>query len=247
VSVRWRSDSRKWEVRWRENGRNRSKSFTLKSDAARFHREIKRARELGGSFDPNRGKETLADFIEQWWREYALVELEASTRTNYARVWEIHLRPRVGGYGLRDVSPAVVDALKAELVREGVGAPTIRKALAILSGVFRCAVLWDRIDRNPVREVRLPTAKRSRYIRPIHPANVERMRAALIDSGKLRDATLLTVLAYAGLRPEGGSSIAVGGHRRSHNSSRACCRRPNDQGNEDRCPAFGSSPGAAGV
>jgi integrase len=197
-----RADTGKWEVRWRENGTNRSRSFSFRADAARFEAAVRRAREVGRPLDLDRGRESLGAFVERWWRDYALMELEAATREHYGRIWEKHLRERIAHLPLRDVTPAVVDGLRAELVRGGAGAPTVRKALAILSGVFRCAVLWDRVDRNPVREVRLPSSKRSRLIRPLHPRRVEAMRALLLADGLHRDATLLALLAYAGVRPE---------------------------------------------
>lgn len=200
--IRWREDTGKWEVRWRENGKHRSRSFTRKADAERWAARVRLARELGETLDLDRGKETLAEFIEQWWRDYALVELAASTRDGYSRVWEKHLRDRLGGYRLRDVTPGVVDRTKAELAAAGVGAPTIRKGLALLSGMFRCAVLWDRVDRNPVREVAMPTARRARHVRPLAPARVEAMRVRLLVDGRMLDATFVAVLAYAGLRPQ---------------------------------------------
>ena len=58
-----RADTGKWEVRWRESGRNRSKSFTLKSDARRFEADVHRACELGRPLDMDRGAETLAAFV----------------------------------------------------------------------------------------------------------------------------------------------------------------------------------------
>jgi integrase len=152
--------------------------------------------------DLDRGNETMAEFIERWWREYAIVKLEDNTRKSYAHVWEKHLRRRIGGYRLRNVSPAVVYGVKAELLAEEVGAPTVRKALALLSGMLRCAVEWDRIDRNPVRDVRMPAAKRSRHVRPLAPATVEAMRELLLRAGAERDAAILSVLADSGLRPE---------------------------------------------
>jgi integrase len=152
--------------------------------------------------DLDRGTETMAEFIERWWREYAVLKLEDNTRKSYAQVWEKHLRLRIGGYRLRNVSPAVVHGVKAELLAEEVGAPTVRKALALLSGILRCAVEWDRIDRNPVRDVGMPVAKRSRHVRPLAPATVEAMRAQLLRAGAERDAAILSVLAYSGLRPE---------------------------------------------
>ena len=197
-----RQDTGKWEVRWRENGRHRSRSFTRKADAERFERRVRSARELGEAVDLDRGKETVSEFIERWWREYALVELQPNTRDAYGRIWEKHLRGRLGGYRLRDVTPGVVDRAKGELQAAKVGAPTVRKALALLSAMFRCAVTWDRVDRNPVREVRAPAARRSRHVRPLPPADVEAMRAHLLAAGAERDAALLSVLAYAGLRPE---------------------------------------------
>jgi integrase len=63
---------------------------------------------------------TVAEFIETWWQRYAMVRLEPSTRDGYARVWEKHLRPTLGGYRLRDVTPAVVDRLASELLEAGV-------------------------------------------------------------------------------------------------------------------------------
>ena len=200
--IRQRLDTGKWEVRWRENGRHRSKSFTRKADAERFATRVRSARELGDALDLDRGRETVAEFIERWWREYALLRLEDNTRKSYGQVWEKHLRSRIGGYRLRDVSPAVVHGVKADLLAEKVGAPTIRKALAVLSAIFRCAVEWDRIDRNPVRDVRMPAAKRSRHVRPVAPATVEAMRARLLLAEAERDAAIVSALAYAGIRPE---------------------------------------------
>ena len=200
--IRQRADTRKWEVRWRENGRHRSRSFTKKADAERFETRVRSARELGEALDLERGKETVAEFIERWWREYAVIKLEHNTRKSYGQVWEKHLRSRIGGYRLRDVSPAVVHRVKAELLAKDVGVPTVRKGLALLSAVFRCAVEWDRVDRNPVRAVGMPAAKRSRHVRPLAPATVEAMRARLLAVGLERDAAIVSVLAYAGLRPE---------------------------------------------
>jgi integrase len=199
---RQRDDTGKWEVRWRENGRHRSRSFTRKTDAERFESRVRLARELGEVLDLDRGTETVAEFIERWWREYAMVSLEDNTRKGYGQVWEKHLRGRIGGYRLRDASPAVVHGVKSDLLSGGVGAPTIRKALALLSAIFRCAVEWDRIDRNPVRDVSMPVAKRSRHVRPVSPATVEAMRARLLLAEAERDAAIVSALAYSGIRPE---------------------------------------------
>jgi integrase len=205
-----RADTGKHEVRWRENGHNRSKSFTRKADAERFKGEVRRARELGCALDLDRGKETLADFIGVYWRRYAVPELAEKTRRDYGGAWEKHIRKPLGGYRLRDISPAVVDEFKARLRAGGVGEPTIGKALTLLSGVFRQAVLWGRVDRNPLDEIRIPQPKRTRGVRPFAPEQVEAIRGPLLRDDRLLDATLVSVLAYAGLRPQEARALQWG-------------------------------------
>ena len=58
------------------------------------------------------------------------------------------------------------------------------------------------MQSNPVVGVRKPSAKRQRAVAPPSVALVERMRAQLLADRRQRDATLLVVLAYAGLRPQ---------------------------------------------
>jgi integrase len=59
------------------------------------------------------------------------------------------------------------------------------------------AVEGERIPTNPVRLVRRAPRPRREEVRSLAPATVEAMRAAASP----RDATLVSVLAYAGLRP----------------------------------------------
>ena len=193
--------TRKWVVRWRDGGRHRSRSFTFKRDAERFEREQKRSRELGLLFEPFVESKTVAEIVEAWWLDHAVPRLAPNTRNAYVVVWERHLRREVGDVAIRALTPAVVDELRATLERRGVGAPTLAKALAILSGVCRYAVVRGVIDANPVAPIRKPKPRRRRFITPASPLAVERLRALLLREGRVRDATLVSVLAYAGLRP----------------------------------------------
>ena len=118
--------------------------------------------------------------------------------------------PGSGGYRLRDVTPSVVDEFRAELIADGVGEAMVAKVLTVLSSMFRCGVTWDRIDRNPLREIRIPQAKRKRLVRPLGPERVEAIRAVLCSEGGLRHATLVAVLAYAGLRPQEARALRWG-------------------------------------
>jgi site-specific recombinase XerC len=111
------------------------------------------------------------------------------------------------------VTPAVVAGLSAEMRADGVGPAATRKALSVLQGILSCAVQWGHVQSNPVVAVRKPSGKRKRAVSPPSPAVVERMRADLLSTRRRRDATLVEVLAYAGLRPQEALGLPWGNVR----------------------------------
>jgi integrase len=168
------------------------------------------AREWGEVLDFDRGKETLAEYMETWWTRYAIPELADKTRVDYGRAWEKHVRGALGGYRMRDLTAAVIDEYRAKLLAAGVGESMVGKVLTLLSGMFRCAVTWGRIDRNPMQEIRIPQPKRARLVRPLSPGRIEAMRQPMLREGRLLDATLISVLAYAGVRPQEARALQWG-------------------------------------
>ena len=140
-------------------------------------------------------------FVDEWWELYAEPNLERSTLTVYRWAWEHHAQPRLGGVRMRDVTPLTIARFRAELEASGAGAETIRKTLTMLQSVFQRAVEWQLLEANPVRAARKPPLARTRAVQAIGPLAVEAMRADLRSRGRLRDATLVVLLAYAGLRP----------------------------------------------
>jgi Phage integrase, N-terminal SAM-like domain len=194
VSVALDRRTSRWVVRWRQGGVHRSQSFTLKRDAEYFDREQKRAKQLGALFQPKRGAETLSEVVELWWAEHAIPTLQPLTRDGYIQIWSRHIRPALGQIEVRELTPGRVDAFRAELETAGVGRPTIAKALAILSGICRFAVIRGLMATNPVREVRKPSVRRTRFVVPAHPETVERVRADLLRRRRLQDATLVSCL-----------------------------------------------------
>ena len=77
------------------------------------------------------------------------------------------------------------------------------------------AVLHGAAPYNPVKAVRKPR-QLSRTVRPLAPQTVEAIRRRL----SLRDATLVSVLAYAGLRPERGARAALVERPQTHRPDR---------------------------
>jgi len=200
MSVRRRPDTAKWEVRWREGGRRFSRSFDRKGDADIFAAREKRRIELGGP-GPEVGRQSVDEFVEEWYRHHAIPNLEPSTRAVYSLMWANHARARVGHLELRGLTPKVAAKLRSDLERAGVGDPTIIKTMTMLQSVMTLAVTWDLVGSNPFAAVRKPRQRRTREVEPIPPEVIEELRARLLGRGRHRDATMISVLAYAGLRP----------------------------------------------
>jgi integrase len=190
-----------WRARWRENGQAHSQVCNTKADARRLDDEIKRRKRLGILGDLDAGTQTVADFARDMWWPLHASHLAKRTRDNYACVFDAHLLGRVGAMRLRDVRSQTVARLRVDLEQAGVGPAAVRKALAVLSGIFTHAVAWEQVESNPVTNVLKPSATRARAIDPPAPSVIEAMRSDLLVSQRLRDATLISVLAYAGLRP----------------------------------------------
>ena len=139
------------------------------------------------------------EFVEEdWWPRYAVPNLAADTRRRYLEIWGTHLLDRIGGYELREVTPLVVEDVRDEMTAAGVGAPTQRKAMMMLRGMLRRAVVHGLIPAYPVQLVAKPRQAPTRTPRPLSPASVEAIRGRL----RPRDATIISLLAYAGLRPD---------------------------------------------
>ena len=57
------------------------------------------------------------------------------------------------------------------------------------------------LEPTPVAAISKPTQRRIRVVHPPSPREIELVRGVLLAKGHLADATLISVLAYAGLRP----------------------------------------------
>jgi integrase len=196
-----RTPNGRWKARVRVSGRasrRLSKTFDRKADAELWVAEMRRRKQLGEAIEPTAGVQRLDEFIETYWVMHAIPNLEQSTRDNYAHVWEKHIRPRLGSWRVRDITPKVVNRFRAEMVRDGVGANTTRRALVILQSVLTLAVAEEEISDNPVAKIRKPSQTPAREHVPIPVSTIERMREGM----EPRDKALLSVLAYAGLRPQ---------------------------------------------
>jgi integrase len=190
-----------WRVRWRDGGRGsraRARTFDRKADAVAFDDELRRRRRLGELVGFAGSQETLNRYVADTWAKTHAVTLATKTAKHYASLYDHHIAPFLGDLKLSELTPELIARWQAERVAAGAGREAIRQAMKLLGNILQRAMEGGRIGRNPTRVVRKIAPPRRREVRPLAPATVEALRAA---SGA-RDAALISVLAYAGLRPQ---------------------------------------------
>ena len=211
------ADGTRWRVRWREhNGRMRSRTFSGKREANAFDVDVK-ARKYKGEALPKPGRESLAAVYDEWLRLRG-PKLASTTLTTYKVVWDAHVRDRFDHHRLNELAadPQLFDELTADMDERGVGNAAQRKVLVVLSAVLTAAVEWRKIATNPLWGMRKPPGTRQRHPHPFPPIVIERIRLRMqrrqtkSDSAGARasaEACLVTLMAYAGLRP--GEALAL--------------------------------------
>jgi integrase len=225
-----RGGRRRYEVRWREQPHNRSRLFDRHEDAQAWQDEVRRRRQLGplAVAQLTTATPTLGNYISQRWGHEHAENLEQSTRDRYASVYTCHVAPWLDEVPLAELTVARLREWQAARVKAEVNPGTIHKARTMLSSVLRHAAESEVIAGNPLTLVRAPKAGQRDAVQPLAPRIVEAIRRALLDppvrevaasrrgqrtrrryelapSGtpqtRQRDALIVSLLAYAGLRP----------------------------------------------
>jgi len=149
---------------------------------------------------------TVAEFWPTWLAD-ARSRLTRATALEYERIYRTRVGPRFGSVPLDGIRPRMISEWRADLAQGGVGPEASRRAMMLLQAMFTVAIEWGEATANPVAVVRKPRQGRRRAVAAIAPEAVELLRAELLRRGSPRSAALVSVLAYAGLRP--GEALAL--------------------------------------
>lgn len=223
-----------YRVRWKEGQTFHSRTFARDADAKAFDAEIVRLKRLGTLAQLDAGCETLEEYVASTWVPTFAASLSTRTRRDYAQLYERHLARELGHITLRDLTPELLQRWYAGQLSAGAGPTRVRKALALLSHILQRAFEAERVPRNAARLVRPARGAERAKVRPLAPVTIEAIRAAMLNpqpttvaasrSGqraraahtvapradahsRQRDALLVSVMAYAGLRP--GEALAL--------------------------------------
>lgn len=160
------------------------------------------------------GSPTLTAFVDDVWAPRARRRLAAKTWERDSRVYEKHVRPALGALPIAAIDIEVLVGWQDELEEAGVGAPTLIKAMSIVSSIFREAARRPRttsVTGNPVALLEKPRTRRRRRPLVWGPVVVERVRFELLVGSRrigrakrlaaVRDALLVSLMEMTGCRP----------------------------------------------
>jgi integrase len=166
----------RWKVRWRgPDGRERTKTFDTKRDAAAWEAEQRRQVRADEWIDPTGLRVTVAEYRRDWERVQAW---RPSSRSRMTSVLDVHVIPTFGDRPLGSIKPSEVRAWIAAMSSAGLMPATVEANFHVLRQMMRAAVLDGMLRRNPCDGARLPR-KEHRLIVPLELAQVESLANAI--------------------------------------------------------------------
>ncbi|MUT70828.1 tyrosine-type recombinase/integrase [Stutzerimonas frequens] len=143
----------------------------------------------------------MPTFAEFWDNEYAPYAIQAkkSFRNDESKV-RIHLKPRFGSLRLCDIGVRDVQLHHAAMKASHTAA-TANRHLALLSAIFRKAVEWERIDKNPAAGIK-PFREVNQHQRFLTSDEIARIFQAMDGEANKTAVAALKLLLLTGTRRE---------------------------------------------
>jgi integrase len=183
----------RYEVRWRVDGRERSRSFDRLADARAHAATEEAAAVLGIAIDPANGRRTLNNYWVSWWASNR-ARLAETTRARYEQAWNLHIADVLGRRPLGKLRPEDVRLWHAELV-ERRSWSVAASAYRVLRRVLNEAVDDGIIAKNPCR-ISGASEDRSAERPYVSPGEV----LELVDAIDERFRAVVVLAGFAGLR-----------------------------------------------
>lgn len=160
VNVRKRGD--KWQYQFEAasvNGKRKQitkSGFRTKKEALEAGANaLAEYNNCGLTFTPS--EISFSDYLDFWIKEYAKVNLKETTSENYIKKIRLHIKPKLGIYKLKSLTPAILQSFINDKFNEGFSRNTLLVLKGILSGSLNYAVEpLGYIKFSPMSAVKLP-------------------------------------------------------------------------------------------
>ncbi|SDL09876.1 Site-specific recombinase XerD [Natronincola ferrireducens] len=100
---------------------------------------------------------SVADYFDYWHKEYVMINCKHNTQIGYKSIIENHIKPALGIYRVRSLSPAVLQEFLNKKYRNGLSKNTLSGFYGVLSGALKMAVYpYGFRKENPMQYVSMP-------------------------------------------------------------------------------------------
>jgi integrase len=150
IRTRATADGPRYDVRYKINGKHRTKTWTKLADARSYRKKVEGEEMAGLIVDPKGGERLFGPYADNW-IETRLVKgkpLTPATRQGYKALMRRHLRPAFGETKLRQITKERVNNWYARIATDK-SQDQAAKAYRLLRAILITAVSEDLIAQNP--------------------------------------------------------------------------------------------------
>lgn len=185
-----------YELVWYENGDRKTTTCKTKAEANVMRGDIERK----GRHVRRQDAPTLRQFAVEWLA--GRTDLADATLALYAQQLKVHVLSDLGHLSVAELKPSRLAEWQRARLAAGSGPSALGKAQGVLSQILDSAVLpHEYLDVNPCLALKPPSYQKKEH-RWLTAGDVEALRLWFIDREDLGSATLISVLAYVGIRPQ---------------------------------------------
>lgn len=154
----------------------------------------------GLKFEPS--EMSFSDYLDYWFDNYVKTSCKYNTQLNYNQIIELHLKPALGMYRLKALTPMIIQEFVNKKYLSGLKKNTLSGIMGVLSGSLKYAVVPAKLlTSSPAEYVKQPKlssdrAEVNRTIISVEDFN--RMLSRFEKGNPFRYALLIGF--YAGLR-----------------------------------------------
>ncbi|AKL96666.1 phage integrase family protein [Clostridium aceticum] len=134
---------------------------TKKEAEAALRKAIEEYENTGLHFEPT--ETSVADYMDYWFKNYVEVNCKYNTKTSYEGIIRNHIKPSLGIYKLKSLTPAILQEFVNNKYLTGLSKNHLTNIMAVLNGSLKYAVHpCEFIKTNPMQYVKYPKYEHSK-------------------------------------------------------------------------------------
>lgn len=189
-----------YEVRWRQGGRFKQRTFGVKREAERFALRIEDEIERGNSTDLHVRRGTTVRAVVEASMAASEAKLKPRTFASYRLVYDKHVLPDFGTRRVASITAQDVQDWVIALSGKGLAPATVRNTFVALNKAMRYAMRHREIASNPCTGTEMPRVTSGEGFKPrfLTPDEVERLASEMDHQHPY--GLIVRFAAYTGLR-----------------------------------------------